>query len=170
MDNLSEKFELFMTACRNEMYKYCLALTGNEYDADDVLNEAFTRLWNVWHERAVLPENYNRGWIINAIQYVAKENNRKKQRIVLCGDEILGILKCDNSITKFEENEQYNQYLKDILADLDDYEREIFTMFFIEKRTYKFISKKMGVKNGTLRVQISRLRNRLQIKIDEIIK
>ena len=170
MDNLSEKFELFMAACRNDMYKYCISLTGNEFDADDVLNEAFTRLWNIWHERADLPENYNRGWITLTIQNVVKEHKRKKQRIVLCGDEVLNILKHDNSISKFEENEQFNQYLKDIMAELDYYEREIFTMYFIEKRTYKFISKKMGVRNGTLRVQISRLRNRLQTKIDEIIK
>lgn len=170
MDCYGERFETFVLSCRNTMYKYCLVLTENEFDADDVLDEALTRLWIVWEERADYPDQYNRGWLTRAIQNIIQEQRRKKQRTVLCGDEILGLMKADNEIGKYEEDEQYNQYLRDILYRLDEEETKIFKMFFVEKCSYEVMSERTGVKSSTLRSQIFRLRQRLREKVDEIIE
>lgn len=170
MDSFNEKFEIFASSCHNDMFRYCLVLTGNEFDADDVLNEALTRLWNVWQERADLPDKYNRGWLFSAIQYIVKEQRRKRRRTVLCGDEALSLLKSDDEIGKYEEDEQFDEYLREIRSELSEHEVEIFNMFFIDKCSYEDMSEKTGIKSSTLRSQISRLRKRLKIKVDKLIK
>lgn len=109
MDNYSERFEIFVLSCRNTMYKYCLVLTENEFDADDVLNEALARLWIVWDKRVNYPDQYNRGWLASAIKLIIQEQRRKKQCNVLCDDEVLNVLKSDDTISKYEEDEQFNQ-------------------------------------------------------------
>lgn len=170
MDNYSERFETFVLSCRNTMYKYCLVLTENEFDADDILNEALTRLWIVWDERVDYADQFNRGWLASAIRNIIQEQRRKKQRTVLCGDEALSMLKSDNTISKYEEHEQFNQYLRDIRSGLTEHDVEIFNMFFINKYSYEDMSKRTGIKSTTLRSQIFRLRQHLRDKVDELIK
>lgn len=165
VDNLSEKFDVFVESCHNDLLKYCIAHTGNAFDADDVLNEALFRLWKVWGVQVNFPDDQNRGWLFNAIKYILLENKHKKYRTVLCGDKMLEILKYDRSISRFEEEMQYQQYIKDIMSELDDQEKEIFTMVFIHKLPYDVISKKTGIKSTTLRSIISRMRKRLKKKI-----
>lgn len=165
MNDLRERFDIFVESCYNDLLKYCISHTGNTFDADDVLNEALFRLWKVWGVQVDYPDSQNRGWLFSAIGYILKENNRKMGRIVLCGDEKLEILKHDNSLSNVEEEIQYQQMVKDIMSELDAQEKEIFTMVFIHKLPYDVISRKTGIKSTTLRSIISRMRKRLRKKI-----
>ena len=166
MDDLRDSFEEFEKSYHNELLKYSMAFTKNNYDAEDVLNESFTRLWNKWEERAGLSEQQNKVWMLTTIQNVFKEMLRQKKRVVLCGDEKLEYLKRDRSIDSFEENLQFQQYVQELKSELDEEEREIFDMAFLQGLPYDKITAKTGIKPSTLRSTIRRMRNKLRKKIN----
>jgi len=165
-----KSYEEFVSECWNDMMKFAFSCTGHSFDADDVLSEALTRLWFVWDERQSCSPSDNRGWLVNTIKNVAKEQNRRKKKTASLPDSLLHLPHHSPEIQAFEESQQYEYYIRELLAELDEDEADLFRLFFIEGKSYDQVARARNVKNSTLRSIIHRLRKRLREKAREMTK
>lgn len=170
MEDMGAKFEELYTEFHEDIYKYALSYTLNLYDAEELTQEAFTRLWERW---SVLCSNrpvQNKVWLIRAISNIAKEkyraSKRSKAEDLL---EMADFIAYDDNIEQKIEELQYKSYCVDIKNDLKPNEAEIVEL--LEKdMTYSEMSEKLGKREVTIRSTVSRMRTRLRGKYEELMK
>lgn len=153
------------------MFRFCKSKGQNEKDAEEITSEAMHRLWLVWDKRYDFSEIDNKKWVYKAIQYIIKEYYRKSEaNLVENIDNHLYVLSDDGNIDRIIETERYINYTRNIQGQLDENEKELFKLAFIEKNSYPEIIENLNITSSTLRSRISRLRKKLRPIMDELLK
>ncbi len=134
-----------------KMYSICLRYCKNQMDAEDVLQEAFIKLFN----------NLNRfrgdgsfdGWVRRIFVNTAIEHIRRKSLSTAMGEGL------ENSVIDCQKNGLDNLYEKDIInssMSLSVGYRTVFNMYAIEGFSHKEIAKQLGITESTSKSQFSR--------------
>ena len=77
MDKKDKDFEQFYKSTYVIMLYYCKAMGQKDEDADEIVDEAFVRMWRAWDRCAELDVESRRKWLYNAIKYVSFERYKK---------------------------------------------------------------------------------------------
>jgi RNA polymerase sigma factor (sigma-70 family) len=140
-----------------KMYGICLRYANNHYDAKDILQDGFVKVFrNLEKFRG---EGSFEGWMRRVFVNTAIEHYRKKIYI--------------NSISETEENtiEDKSVSALDQLAEKDIIElvqklspgyRTVFNMYVIEGYSHKEIGDILGINEGTSKSQLARAKSILQ--------
>lgn len=146
-----------------KMYSICLRYSKNAMDAEDILQEAFIKLFN----------NLNRfrgdgsfdGWVRRIFVNTAIEHIRRKSLNTAVGEGL------ENSIADKHQNALDNLYEKDLINSsltLSNGYRTVFNLYAIDGYSHKEIAQQLGITESTSKSQFSRakalLRNILQHK------
>ena len=149
--------ELLYSRFCGKMNSICLGYTGNQNDADDILQEAFIKVFkNIRDFRFECPLE---AWIRRIVVNTAIDNYRnsiKNPTIVLINEDFDFI---DES--EFPHPGDYNYFL-DLISKLPDGYRLIFNLYVIEGFSHKEIAEKIGINEGTSKSQLSRAKKYLQ--------
>lgn len=147
----------------NIMFRFCKSKGQNEKDAEVITSEAMHRLWLIGIN--------DKKWMYKTIQYIIKEYHRKSNaNLVENIDDHTYVLSDDGNIDQIIEIERYIIYIRNIQAQLDENEKELFKLAFIEKISYPEIIENLNITSSTLRSRISRLRKKLRPIMDELLK
>ena len=162
---MSESFDSFMKTNYNKFMVYCVSRGQNPTDSDEIVSEAFIRLYAKWSERCFFEEQQNKKWMYNAINYIIKEyyRNNKKHEVENIDDyaEFLP----DNRIMSgidVDENLIYTEFIKNIEQRLSESDRKLFHLAYIQDKSYSDICKELNINNQSLRTKISRLKDRIK--------
>ena len=149
--------ELLYSRFSGKMNAICLGYSGNQNDADDILQEAFIKVFkNIRDFRFECPLE---GWIRKIVVHTAIDNYRisvKHPTIVLINESIDFI-----DDTEFPHPGDYS-YFMDLISKLPDGYRLIFNLYVIEGYSHKEIAEKVGINEGTSKSQLSRAKKYLQ--------
>ena len=167
MDWKEQRFDELFHDYYQSIYKYCLTIVMNEHTADEVIHEAYVRLWNVWDERSSYPPNLNRGWLLRAVEYIIKEKNRQVGPVDI--NRIAELIGNDHDVTEKNEHLQYEYYIKMARSCLKPRDQELFDLFVLEELTYPEIAERLKIKEVSVRSRITRMRKRLAPQIMKIL-
>ncbi len=139
------------------MYLICLRFTKNEEDAQDVLQEAFIKVFKyilTFREESALYYWIKRIVINTAINFQRSQFFLHTQ---LNSNEVENVPGIEDAVSNY----QYEELLK-LLQALPDGCRIIFNLYAIEGYKHKEIAEKLGISEGTSKSQYSRARTLLQ--------
>lgn len=162
---MRDAFEEFMAKNYNTFMAYCMAWGQNVADADEIVDEAFVRLYAHWSERSLYDEIHNRKWMYNAIQYIILEYDRKNQKHIAENiEDYTDILIEERTSVGADVGEdlQYAEFVQMIADGLRKNDKTLFYMAYIEEKSYAEICKILGISSQSLRTRISRLKKRIE--------
>ena len=142
------------------MYGLCLQYSGNEEDAQDILQEGFIKIFGKLDQvknPAALP-----GWIRRVMINTALEKYRSQvllQRV----DEVREEMGEDPGNGAFED--LTCEELVGLIQSLTPRYRMVFNLYAIEGYSHQEISEMLGISTGTSKSNLSRARAILQDKI-----
>ena len=155
--------EILYRKYARKMYGICLSYAGDRDMAQDILQDAFIKIFNKIKD--FNKEGSLEGWISRIVSNTAIDHLRKRTRE-------------HNYITDKEEVKEdfyepdviENMKAQDVLslvAKLPDGARIIFNLYALEGYTHKEIAEKLNIAEGTSKSQFSRARKMLMSLINK---
>lgn len=145
-----------------KMFAICLRYAKNQMDAEDILQDAFVKLFN--NLSRFRGEGSFDGWVRRIFVNTAIEHIRKNKLASV--DITEGI---ESSFADLQRNALDNLFEKDLLkttTNLSDGYKTVFNMYAVDGFSHKEIADKLGISESTSKSQFSRakaiLRNIIQ--------
>lgn len=170
---LFNKSEKAIVEINKQYGKLCHTLAfnilKNRQDAEECVNDAYLGVWNTIPPKR--PNSFTaylcrlvRNLSVNRYKYNAAE--KRKTNYNLCLEEIERYFGTTELLEKITEKE-LTGYIETFLDSLTAQERFIFVRRFWYLDSYKSIAKATGLKEGALRVKMTRLKAELKKNLDK---
>jgi RNA polymerase sigma factor (sigma-70 family) len=142
-----EMYDMFSS----KMFAICLRYAKNQMDAEDILQDAFVKLFtNLYKFRG---EGSFEGWVRRIFVNTAIEHLRRNNVKFTDSDGI------ENAIADKQTSALDCLYEKDLIKTsmkLSEGYRTVFTLYAVEGYSHKEIAKKLGITESTSKSQFSR--------------
>jgi len=149
------------------VYSVLYGITLDAVESWDLTQEVFVKAYaceNFWNEA------FNqKAWLVTvarneALKYRRSLKSRLRYLARFCGLEgASDARELENRLIRAEDVAR----LRELLAKLDDEERQIITLRFSAELSYQQIADEMGLKIGTVMSRLSRLKERLGLEFVE---
>lgn len=140
------------------LYKLAYYILESASDAEDSVQDLYIKLWN---NRDVLCSiNNPKAYCVTLLRNICIDKIRKRREYyeIDVGDEPIGIRGPSEEI---EEKESLKRVMTAI-GKLPETQRKILHMRVFEELSYDEIAKRTGINKLTLRVMLSRARNKIR--------
>jgi RNA polymerase sigma-70 factor (ECF subfamily) len=152
-----ELYDMFSS----KMFAVCFRYAKNQMDAEDILQDAFVKLFNNLYK--FRGEGSFEGWVRRIFVNTAIEHLRRNNVKFTESDSL------ENSLIDRQKSALDGLYEKDLIkttSKLSEGYRTVFHLYAIEGYSHKEIAKKLGITESTSKSQFSRakaiLRDALQ--------
>ncbi len=136
-------FEEFYERFGKLMYAIAVPRTTSKFDAEEVVDDALTKVWRMAPKLKV--ENINpAGWIATLVKRIAIDKYRRNQR--MSTDELFIMPYYDKEIDRIIDNDTF-MYLID---PLNEREKEILIYNNMEDYTFDEIAEIIGIPSSTV--------------------
>ncbi len=166
MQNNAACQHLLFNAYAGKMLSVCYRYTGNQHDAEDVLQEAFIKIFTCI--RQFKGEGSFEGWLRRIVVNTAlKFLQKKRLHFAEMNETVSGFIQSEPEVISNIQTEQ----LMNLLTHLPDGYRIVFNLYVIEGYDHDEIAGILNIQAGTSRSQLVKARKMLQqmIKKNEII-
>lgn len=157
-------------ACQREVFNryagkmmtVCLRYTRHRMEAEDILQDAFIKIFDNIHRF----ENKGsfEGWIRRIVVNTALKNASRHS----FQKEIIGM---ENVLESSEDPSVFSRMTEDellrLISQLPDGYRIVFNLYVIEGYSHKEIGETLGIEESTSRSQLVKARNALQARISK---
>ena len=155
--------EALYLALASKMMAVCLRYSNSQFDAEEILQAGFIKVFNSIHHFAGLGSF--EGWVRRIMVNTAIESSRNR-RVFQNIDDI-----SESEYSDFNGFEIDQLEVKDILTMIQGLSigyRLVFNMYVIEGYTHKEIAEALNISESASKSQLSRARVRLQEKIKKM--
>ena len=150
-----------------KLYRSAFQLLGNAQDAEDMVQEAYLKLWQ---RRNELPPDITNleAYCVTLIKHLCydkrrisqlDEDERTPEELIITGKS--------NVAHEVELKDEANQVMK-LIGQLPDQQKQIMQMRDVEDRSYEEIEKETGLTSINIRVLLSRARKKIREQFLEI--
>lgn len=140
------------------VYKICRLYGNTDEDRQDLFQEIVIQLWNAYpkfrNEAKFSTWLYRIGLNVAISQY-----RRNKNRIYAAEIEALNI-ELPEDVYSLQGEERF-QMMYAAIEQLNDIEKAI-VMLYLEDKSYEEMEEILGISNGTLRVKMTRIKEKLR--------
>jgi RNA polymerase sigma-70 factor (ECF subfamily) len=155
-------------------YGRCLRFAGamlrNPDEAEDVVQETFVRLYRA------LPRYEERqrfeSWLFQILGNCCRTANtvhrRESARVV--GDEATLSQVASNDDASREAESHWSDTVRQALAELPEYNREIFLLHYVEEFSYEEIERMTGVRQSALKMRVKRASDALRSRLSSWVE
>lgn len=162
-DKASQK--LLYNMYTRKMMGVCLRYTRDEYEAENILQESFVKIFN--SIKNFQPVGSLEGWIKRIIVNTATDYYRKMKRLKYAHESID---EEHNQIASIDIDNFGVQAILEVMQTLPEGSRLIFNMYAIEGYTHQDIADELGISVGTSKSQYSRAKAILKQKLEKLDK
>lgn len=149
------------------MYSICLRYAKEKSEADDILQDAFLKVYAKIHQFS--REHSFEGWMKRIMVNTALSHYKQNLKYYYQQD-IEEIKESESPSFQFNDEEFTKEELMKVVQELSDGYRMVFNMYAIEGYKHKEIAEIMGVDIATSKSQFHRARMVIQKKLFEISK
>jgi len=142
-----------------EIYRFALAILGNQHSAEDVLQETFTRALK--KSGYYFAEGKEQAWLYKVARNCCYDILRKKKREEL-SEEIQESIQPLTSISETSTLE-----FVDLIASLNSTDKEIVSLRIIGGLTHKEVAKVLGITVSGTKKRYERAIHKLQVEFVE---
>ena len=144
-------FSVLIKSYEKDLYKVAIAMTKNEDDALDCIQEAILQAYISIKD--LRQDEYFKTWLIKILINKCNALLKKNKKI----------LNLDVSIAENDKVEQSDRLeLKDSINNLDSNLKIIVILYYYEDMSIKDISESLNVPQGTIKSRLSRARIKLK--------
>lgn len=171
-------YDVFYNEKFNSFVAYSCSRFGiNEYDAEDIVAEAFDLLLKNWN--TIEPHTYRSlsSWMYSTIHKKRQNYSRLKRHTNISYEEYIitnrSKLETPSYIDEINVRDEYElfiKYLADIEAHLSDKDARLFHMIVVEKRDSEYIAKEFNCTPQNTYLKWHRLKQKLRKIIPLIIE
>jgi len=148
--------------------RYALALTRNESDADDIVQETYLRAHRYW--RSFDSANDCRRWLVTICRNAFNTVHQREGRAVAVDDdelESLAAARAHNAARVAGVDDMYSRLdlgpaIQAAIEQLDTSFRDVVVLSDVEGFSYEEIAEMLGIPLGTVRSRLFRARRQLQ--------
>jgi RNA polymerase sigma factor (sigma-70 family) len=146
------------------MFTICLRYTKNHDKACDILQEAFIK---IYQKRELFNPEYDLGgWIKRIVINEAINHYRSEKKFEFVEDDSYFEAEEEEFIIE-EEGIDLKKVLQEILNDLPDGYRTVFTMYVFDNLKHQEIADYLNVSINTSKTQLSKARKLIKLKLEE---
>ncbi len=155
--NKEKEFEIIYKKFSKDVYSYLLFLSLSREEAEDILQDVFIKFWKLF-DRLKNLENIKAYLLKMARNRLIDLKRREKNiKFVELNEEIFDI-KSEDPADKIKKIE----FVKKILENLEEEEREIIILRFYENLKFREISEILSINENTLRVKYLRILEKIR--------
>jgi len=158
-----KSFNQLALSLREKLYRCALRMVGNTDEAEDVVQEAFLRLW-------LIRSQFDRYHNVSALAMTVTKNlcydhlKRQKARTVL---EATWLQPSQESMEKSFERRQMMDMMKNMIDTLPGLQQMIFKMKDIEGYELEEIAAITGTRVEAVRMNLSRARTKIREQLNK---
>lgn len=149
-----------------DLYRYGLAISGNENDVDECLHDFFVFIWEsrskfdkVENPKAYLMTSFKR----RLIKRLAKKKNH--EALDFRYENVYFEKSEEDAIVQDEEEEEYTRRLADAMKNISQREREVIHLKYFEKYSNDEIAEQLEINNQSVRNLLYRAIQNLRKKL-----
>ena len=165
-----EAFTAIVERYHPRAVRFARGLLRNQQDAEDVVQEAFLRVYRA------LPRYEERqrfdAWLFRILGNCCRSANASQHRrdVVDVNDEVAleRVAAPDTTDRSFEL--EFGDEVRRALAEVPEYNREIFLLHHIEGFSYDEIEKMTGVRQSALKMRVKRAADHLRAKLAGVFR
>lgn len=139
------------------MYGVCLRYAKNEFDADDIMQDGFVKIFRNLHK--FRREGSFEGWIRRIIINTCIEHYRKKVASYDITTPYENKVK-DNDLSALDNLAESD--LMDIINSIAPGYKTIFNLYVVDGYSHKEIADMLGISEGTSKSQLARAKGALK--------
>lgn len=150
---------------RSACMKIAMNVLNDYQEAEECVNDTFLGVWNSIPPNKPNPlSSYVFRITRNIALNVRKRNTAKKRKgnYELCLDEIEEFLCSPETVENTVSEAELANYIDEFLSTLNKTNRYIFVRRFWYLDSYEDISKAIGIKNGAVRIRLTRVKVQLK--------
>jgi RNA polymerase sigma-70 factor (ECF subfamily) len=157
-----DAFTSIVEAYHQRCLRFARSMLRNPEDAEDMVQEAFVRLYRA------LPRYEERqrfeSWLFQILGNVCRTANTVHRR------EVSRLVEDDSALDRVQSGDatdrmfdyEWGDAVRKALAEVPDYNREIFLLHYIEGFGYDEIERMTGVKQSALKMRVKRASDQLR--------
>jgi RNA polymerase sigma-70 factor (ECF subfamily) len=173
------KYELSqcVDSCGDALYGFCMHLTGNRVDADDLFQDTFLTAYEKADRISISdnPESYLIGIAIRLWKNMMRKETRRKRIAGLesfeekqdYGDKFQAKEKTENTPEELTIHQECNRKLLSYVRELKPVYRIVISLYYESDKTIQEIASIMKVPQGTVKYWLSHSRKILRKKMEE---
>lgn len=156
---IKRQFEAHIREYEMLLHKVCRMYAYTDADHEDLFQDIIVQLWQAYTR--FKGESKFSTWLYRVAINTAISQKRKEKDLVTSYDPTnLPAHHIEEESRKAEEELQFQQLYKAI-AQLNQVEKAII-MLYMEERSYEEMEEIMGISEGTLRVKMNRIKEKLR--------
>jgi RNA polymerase sigma-70 factor (ECF subfamily) len=157
-----EAFGLLVNQTRNDAFITALRIAGNREDANDIVQEAYIRLWYSIHRyNPSLPFH---AWFRQIVRNLAVDCLRRKKRTHLPLNEDINPSDTENPASIMEHN-QLTDAIRKWIPTLPRTQQKVFIMRDIENLSIKEVQAESGLSVPNIKTNLHIARKKLRIHL-----
>lgn len=179
MDGIGE-FEEYFRMTYDRMLGFCKFRRGRVSDAEEIVTEAYARMWRAWERCSAFDPARRNKWMFNTIDYIIREESKKRRPKTVSidadpdgdGDTFPATASDEmaDGVTRAFEDMKYELYVGRIESLLSKRERELFDCVIVRQLTYGEASAELGRSLTVIYAQMARIRAKIRAHKDEIFE
>lgn len=156
----ASEFKSRYLPCHRRMFLTALRLTRHRQDAEDIVQDAFTKLWELRHD--TLADKNVEAYCTRIVHNLFIDRQRR-QHLHISAQAADEFNLPDHHATgnKLEQQESENMVMR-LIGELPEKQRQIITLRDVEGLTYEEIAQQTGLTEVNIRVLLSRARKTIR--------
>ena len=162
----AEEFKQRFMPYHRMLYRVAFGLTGNQQDAEDLLQDTFMRMWQ--KRELLTSEHVNEAYLIIMMRNLNLDRSRVKTPDTSIPLDSISLPSDQNRPDDKAERRNEAFLMKELIEHLPQKEKDIIRMYLLEELSYEEMEASTGVKQGNLRQIVLRTRNKLKEQFTKI--
>ena len=172
MDEKDNDFEQFYISVYGTMLYYCRSRGQKNEDADEIVDEAFVRMWRTWDRCSSLDSIRRKKWMFSTIDNIIRERRKKHTPMIEDIEDHIEDIEDEvgDELKRAFENVKFDIYVDRIKEILPTGEWETFNEIVIKQHNYKEAAEKLGRSISVVYLQMARIRKKIEKNKKEVFK
>ena len=162
----AEEFKQRFIPYHRMLYRVAFRLTGNQQDAEDLLQDTFMRMWQ--KRELLTSEHVNEAYLIIMMRNLHLDRLRVKTLDTSIPLDSISLPSDQNRPDDKAERRNEAFLMKELIEHLPQKEKDIIRMYLLEELSYEEMEACTGMKQGNLRQIVLRTRNKLKEQFTKI--
>lgn len=150
-----------------KLYRIAYALVENRADAEDILQEAYCKLWNKRDELENIsnPEAFSVTLVKNLCLDFLRSPQARHSREEETLEKIM--IAADSAPDKEQEEKDTVRHIQRLIGQLPANQRQVLRLYGMEECSYEEIEQLTGLSASNIRTLVSRARKFIREKLDK---